>query len=158
MDCKAYNQETKEFIAFWIEGVATELVIVIGLATNITSAIILRRLVAFYKTFTTTAYRDNECLLLRFCRKNMRHVFNTMLIALAAVDIGFLTSMGFGMSLHNGLGVESRTQVLLMPHVIYPMTAIFMTASVYMMVAISIERYRTLYYPVVRKILEIDID
>ncbi len=78
----------------------------------------------------------------------MRHTFNSLLIGLVAIDAGFLI-FKISDSVYLGLDFQTTAHTALMPQFLYPLEAIFLTASVYMVVAISIERYRTLCYPTV---------
>ncbi len=76
----------------------------------------------------------------------MRHTFNSLLIALVAIDIGFLFFKIWD-SIWRGLDLRTTPHTILFPKFLYPMNSITLTASIYMIVAISIERYRTLCYP-----------
>ena len=80
------------------------------------------------------------------CREDMRNSFNFLLIALISMDSCFLF-----LCLFEGvrkIGYASNIQVLLFPHLLYPLTSIVFTASIYMTVAIAIERYIAVHYPI----------
>ena len=81
------------------------------------------------------------------CREDMRNSFNFLLIALISMDSCFLF-----LCLLEGVRKESsyvtNIQVLLFPHLLYPLISIVFTASIYMTVAIAIERYIAVHYPI----------
>ena len=69
-----------------------------------------------------------------------------MLIALALFDSGYL----FGSileSFRKSFHMFSRTHLLLFPYFLYPGQTIMMTASIFMTVAIAMERYVAVHYP-----------
>ena len=80
-------------------------------------------------------------------REDMRNSFNFLLIALISMDSCFLF-----LCLLEGVRKEasyvSNIQVLLFPHLLYPLISIVFTASIYMTVAIAIERYIAVHYPI----------
>ena len=79
-------------------------------------------------------------------REDMRNSFNFLLIALISMDSCFLF-----LCLLEGvrkIGYASNIQVLLFPHLLYPLISIVFTASIYMTVAIAIERYIAVHYPI----------
>ena len=45
-------------------------------------------------------------------------------------------------------GLHTQLHLILVPHFIYPLSNISLTASIYMIVAISLERYCAVHYPV----------
>ncbi len=73
-------------------------------------------------------------------RKDMKHPFNSMLIALVAIDIGFLI-FNFGGSALWSLQVTAHTNTMMYAKFMFPMSGILMTASIFIIVAISVERY-----------------
>ena len=81
------------------------------------------------------------------CREDMRNSFNFLLIALISMDSCFLF-----LCLLEGVRKErsyvTNIHVLLFPHLLYPLISIVFTASIYMTVAIAIERYIAVHYPI----------
>ncbi len=77
-------------------------------------------------------------------RKDMRTgIFNSMLIALVAVDMGHLIFTACN-NMRTGLKVTTQAHTIMIPHFIYPVGSMFFTATIYMVVAISVERYHSL--------------
>ncbi len=70
-------------------------------------------------------------------------LFNSMLIALVAVDIGYLIFTALD-NVRSGLRVGSKAHTIMMPYFIYPVGSMFFAAPIYMVVAISVERYHSL--------------
>jgi hypothetical protein len=69
-----------------------------------------------------------------------------MLIALALFDSGYLLGSileSFRKSFH----LFSRVHMLLFPYFLYPGQTIMMSASIFMTVAIAMERYVAVHYP-----------
>ena len=76
----------------------------------------------------------------------MRNAFNLLLIALAFFDSCYL----FGSileSFRKHLELETKLHILLFPYLLYPGQMIMMTASIFMTVAIAMERYVAVHYP-----------
>ena len=76
----------------------------------------------------------------------MRNAFNLLLIALAFFDSCYL----FGSileALRKHFDLTTKLHLLLFPYLLYPGQMIVMTASVFMTVAIAMERYVAVHYP-----------
>lgn len=80
----------------------------------------------------------------------MRNSFNLLLIALICFDSWYLFGSLLG-SLKRGLDLKLQLQTLLFPHLIYPSMFISMSASIFMTVAIALERYIAVHYPIGEK-------
>ena len=78
----------------------------------------------------------------------MRNSFNLLLIALATFDNLFLMN-GFIEQVPVIVGYTHRPEplVLLFPYVLYPLNAIAMTGSIFLTVAIALERYIAVHHP-----------
>ena len=74
----------------------------------------------------------------------MRNVFNSLLIALAFFDSSFLFLSI--LETFRNTSLETNLHIHLFPHLLYPSRSIMMTASIFLPVAIAIERYRAVYY------------
>ena len=88
----------------------------------------------------------NVFLMLILNHKDMRNSFNFMLIALSFCDSLYL----FGSileSFRKSFKLVTSTHKYLFPHFLFPGQMIAMTASVYLIVAISFERYAAVHYP-----------
>jgi hypothetical protein len=76
----------------------------------------------------------------------MRNSFNLMLIALAVFDSGYL----FGSileSFRKSFKLTTSLHIILFPNFLFPGQTIMMSASILMTVAIAIERYIAVHYP-----------
>ena len=74
----------------------------------------------------------------------MRHSFNSLLVVLVVADSSFLLFILFEKLVKN---FYEHGHTLLFAHFIYPMFSITLNISIYMVVAIAVERYRALYHP-----------
>ena len=125
LDCPEYNNEDYDKfleLAFWLEGVIQTSIACCGILCNLGSSLIL-----------TT--------------KEMRNSFNFMLIALSIFDIGYLAGSileSFRKSFH----LVSNLHIYLFPYVLFPFQMIMMTSSTLMTVAIAMERYAAVHYPI----------
>ena len=82
-----------------------------------------------------------------FFRDEMRNAFNLLLISLLAFDSWFL----FGCILENvrrNFDLASNLHILLFPNFLYPTVVVAMTGSIFMTVAISLERYFAVHHPI----------
>ena len=106
-------------IGFWVEGVLPIIIGVPGIVGNVFAAIILSG-------------------------KTMRNSFNILLIALAIYDSGYVLLDIFQKrsELHNNF------YVMIFPYLLYPLEMIAMTGSILLTVAIAIERYTAVHYPI----------
>ena len=77
----------------------------------------------------------------------MRNAFNLLLISLLGFDSWFL----FGCILENfrrNFGLASNLHILLFPYFLYPTVMVAMSGSIFMTVAISLERYFAVHHPI----------
>jgi len=124
VSCPHYNAccgQVLEQLGFWLEGVVQTTFAVAGILVNLVSSLIL-------------------------ASKEMRNAFNLLLIALAFFDSCYL----FGSileSFRKSFHMVTRIHTLLFPYLLYPGQMIMMTASVFMTVAIAMERYWAVHYP-----------
>ena len=80
-------------------------------------------------------------------RDEMRNAFNLLLISLLGFDSWFL----FGCILENvrrNFGLASNLHIVLFPYFLYPTLAVAMSGSIFMTVAISLERYFAVHHPI----------
>ena len=122
--CPQYNECCDYLLhqlGFWLEGVIQTTFAVIGILVNLISSLIL-------------------------ASKEMRNAFNLLLIALAFFDSCYL----FGSileSFRKSFNLVTRVHTFLFPYLLFPGQMIVMTASVFMTVAIAMERYVAVHYP-----------
>ena len=77
----------------------------------------------------------------------MRNAFNLLLISLLGFDSWFL----FGCILENvrrNFDLASNLHTLLFPYFLYPTANVAMSGSIFMTVAISLERYFAVHHPI----------
>lgn len=79
-------------------------------------------------------------------RPSMRNSFNLLLVTLAFVDLTFLV-LNVAESLRVQFAVHVRLHFLLVPHFFYPMKFVALTASIFLTVAIALERFMAVHYP-----------
>ena len=121
LDCPDYGDEEEQLlqkVSFAIEGVVQTIVAILGILGNSLASFILSS------------------------RKEMRNAFNLLLVTLACFDSLYL----FGSILESFrkpdlFNMATDTHVLLFPHLLYPFTQFTFTASIFMTVAIALERY-----------------
>ena len=121
LDCPDYGEEEAQLIqkvSFAIEGVCQTLVAILGILGNSLASYIL------------------------ISRKEMRNAFNLLLVTLACFDSLYL----FGSILESFRKPElfdmaTKTHIVLFPYLLYPFTQFAFTASIFMTVAIALERY-----------------
>ena len=120
LDCPDYGKEEEEMlqkVQFAIEGVVQTTVAILGILGNSLASFIL-------------------CT-----RKEMRNAFNLLLVTLACFDSCYL----FGSILESFrksdiFNLATDMHVILFPHLLYPFTQFTFTASIFMTVAIALER------------------
>ena len=120
LDCPDYGEEEEQLlqkVSFAIEGVVQTIVAILGILGNSLASFIL-------------------CT-----RKEMRNAFNLLLVTLACFDSLYL----FGSILESFrkpdlFNMATDTHILLFPHLLYPFTQFTFTASIFMTVAIALER------------------
>lgn len=121
LDCPDYSDEEAQLmqkVSFAIEGVVQTIVAIFGILGNSLASYILAS------------------------RKEMRNAFNLLLVTLACFDSLYL----FGSILESFrkpdlFDMATETHILLFPHLLYPFTQFTFTASIFMTVAIALERY-----------------
>jgi hypothetical protein len=125
LECPCYNEQDDyqiSSLAFWIEGISQFIVAIFGVIGNLISAFILSR-------------------------DEMRNAFNLLLISLLGFDSWFL----LGCILENvrrNFDLASNLHILLFPYFLYPTAMVAMTGSIFMTVAISLERYFAVHHPI----------
>ena len=118
LNCPEFGEEEKQIqekVSFAIEGVLQTVVAILGILGNSLASFIL-------------------CT-----RKEMRNAFNLLLVTLACFDSCYL----FGSILESFRGafnMATDTHKILFPHLVYPFTQFTFTASIFMTVAIALER------------------
>ena len=118
--CPYYGEEEEQMlqkVSFVIEGVVQTIVAILGILGNSLASFIL-------------------CT-----RKEMRNAFNLLLVTLACFDSLYL----FGSILESFrksdvFDMATHTHTILFPHLLYPFTQFTFTASIFMTVAIALER------------------
>ena len=88
---------------------------------------------------------------LLFFRDEMRNTFNLLLISMIAFDSWYL----LGSILENfrrNFGLGSQLHTILFPKFLYPAMSVAMSGSIFMTVAISLERYFAVHHPIGNKI------
>jgi hypothetical protein len=124
LNCPDYDDDGAillDDLRFWLEGVVQVPIASSGILCNLVSCLILSD-------------------------KEMRNSFNLLLIALSMFDIGYL----FGSileSFRKSFDLMTDTHTYLFPYVLFPGQMISMTASIFMTVAIAMERYAAVHYP-----------
>ena len=121
-NCYPYNpdeQETLNTIGLWIEGVLPIVIGVPGIIGNMVASIILSR-------------------------KSMRNSFNFLLIALAIYDSCYIILDIF----QKRTELHTSTYIILFPYLLYPLEMIAMTGSILLTVAIALERFTAVHYPI----------
>ena len=113
------NDALLQNIGFWVEGVLPIIIGVPGIVGNVFAAIILSG-------------------------KTMRNSFNILLIALAIYDSGYVLLDIF----QKRSELHTNLYVMLFPYLLYPLEMIAMTGSILLTVAIAIERYTAVHYPI----------
>ena len=100
--------------------------------------------------FNFSALLDYIFFLL-FFRDEMRNTFNLLLISMIAFDSWYL----LGSILENfrrNFGLGSQLHTILFPKFLYPAMSVAMSGSIFMTVAISLERYFAVHHPIGNKI------
>ena len=123
-ECPDYSQFGEQLLntmSFYLEGIIQTPIAIVGILANCLACLVL-------------------------ASKQMRNSFNLMLIALALFDSGYL----FGSileSFRKSFHLATWLHTLLFPHFLFPAQTIMMSASIFMTVAIAIERYIAVHYP-----------
>ncbi|CAB4063238.1 unnamed protein product [Lepeophtheirus salmonis] len=124
LECSQYSQWDESFLdifSYWTEGVLQTFCAILGIIGNFLAGLILSR-------------------------KSMKNVFNLLLVTLAIFDSTYL----FGSileSFRKSFNLATNTHIILFPHMLYPITQISIAGSIFMTVAIALERYIAVHYP-----------
>ena len=111
--------ETLRVIGLWIEGVLPIVIGIPGIIGNVVASVILSR-------------------------KSMRNSFNFLLIALAIYDSCYIILDIF----QKRKELHTSAYIILFPYLLYPLEMIAMTGSILLTVAIALERYTAVHYPI----------
>ncbi len=123
--CPEYGDDDNDFLeklAFWIEGVVLCVIGCPGIFGNALSAYIL-------------------------AGKSMRNSFNLLLIALAMIDNTYLFASILE-ACRKRFNLQTDLHLLLFPYFLYPLHSMAMTGSILMTVAIALERYNAVHWPI----------
>ena len=108
-------------IRFWCDGVLVSVIGSVGLVGNLLALIVLSR-------------------------KNINDLFHKLFFALACFDLVYIVCGGINYTFR-AFNASSDYFTYLFPWVIYPFTHISLAATIFMTVAITIERYLGLCHP-----------
>ncbi len=127
--CYSDSSTLSSSLEFWVGGVARLVVCPAGIAANVV-------------------------VILVFSRPDMSNVFNRHLMLLAYFDASYLLFCLADALIITTHGVAAGTNVaenvfwwLVHPFLLHPMQQIFLTASIYMTVAVSVDRYLAVLHP-----------
>ncbi|XP_023336386.1 FMRFamide receptor [Eurytemora carolleeae] len=107
-------------LSFWLEGVLQSIICLLGCIGNAVSIFLLSR-------------------------RDLSNSFNQLLATLATFDLIYLATML--LEALRRFGLESRVHLYSFPYFLYPLNSISLTGSIYMTMAIAIERYIAVYHP-----------
>ena len=79
--------------------------------------------------------------------KSMRNSFNLLLIALAMIDNTYLFC-SIVESCRKRFDLQTDLHLILLPYFLYPLHSMAMTGSILMTVAIALERYNAVHWPI----------
>ena len=113
----------EEFINFWVNGVLTCVVVICGIFLNSVSIHIIRK------------------------KYSKSSIFYQMLLRLLCIDICVLVTW-FAFSLYVAFKVKHIVLLYLISYGIYPLIHVALSASTFMTIAMSHERYQAVKYPV----------
>jgi len=71
----------------------------------------------------------------------MRNSFNMLIVVLTVVDMLFCILLVVDYSLARAFELHTVAYTLLYPYIIYPMTSVMLSASIFMTVVLGLERY-----------------
>ena len=94
----------------------------------------------------TVGFIGNLLALIVLSRKNIRDLFHKLLFALACFDLMYIVCGGINYTFR-AFRAQSDYFTYLFPYVIHPFTHISLAATIFMTVAITIERYLGLCHP-----------
>lgn len=124
LGCPSYSMEAEqqvEVFSFWVEGISQTTVAILGIVGNSLASVILTR-------------------------KEMRNAFNLLLVSMACFDSTYL----FGSileSFRKQFNMASDLHIILFPYLLYPFNQIAFMASIFMTIAIGLERFIAVHYP-----------
>ena len=118
-DSNPQEEAVLRTIGLWIEGVLPIVIGVPGILGNVLASIILSR-------------------------RSMRNSFNFLLIALAVYDSCYILLDIF----QKRKELHTSVSIILFPYLLYPLEMIAMTGSILLTVAIALERYTAVHYPI----------
>ena len=121
-NCYESNEQEEavlKTIGLWIEGVLPIVIGIPGILGNVLASIILSR-------------------------RSMRNSFNFLLIALAVYDSCYILLDIF----QKRTELHTSVYIILFPYLLYPLEMIAMTGSILLTVAIALERYTAVHYPI----------
>ena len=84
----------------------------------------------------------------------MRNTFNLLLISMIAFDSWYL----FGSILENfrrNFGLGTNVHTIMFPYFLYPVQSVAMSGSIFMTVAISLERYFAVHHPIGKYLIQL---
>ena len=91
----------------------------------------------------------NACSVFILLKNNMRNSFNLLLVALACMDSCYL--IGAILEAFRYSGLASDVHLQLFPYFLYPGISIAVTCSIFMTVAMALERYIAIHCPVTHR-------
>ena len=120
---EATSQEldTLNLLSFLLDGVLQFIISCLGILGNVTSIFILTR-------------------------KELYSFFNQLLVVLVMYDLIYLITTMIEST--TKLGVEHEAHTFLFPYLLYPLNAMSMMGSIYMTMAVGLERYIAVYHPI----------
>ena len=121
-NCPSYSEEwvMNLHAALYYKGIVQVAVAVLGIAGNVAMSVIIS------------------------CK--MRSTFNLLVVTLGCFDSTYLFKLILE-TLRLSFKSASRTQIVLTPHVVYPLKKVASTASVFLTVAIAMERFMAISKP-----------
>jgi len=120
-DCGVSQRDEVKHYKFWCDGVLVVVVGLIGFVGNLLSLFVLSR-------------------------PSLRDVFHQLLFALACFDILYIVCGGINYTFR-GFEANSDVYTILFPYFLHPFTDIAMAGTIFMTVAITVERYLGLCHP-----------
>ena len=129
--CTKYDVEVALEYHYWIKGVLLSVVAIIGIILNVIAMHILAT------------------------RNSMKNTFNSLLISLFCIDSLYLliqVMSGIQTQLsekyRKNYSVSLKNITLLVPHILFPMQSVTLTASILMTVGVAHERYIAIKSPI----------
>ncbi len=143
LDCGSITKEQIQMwlgTQYWCEGILFSIVGAVGFVGNIISIIILCTRYTKHPLCRCPKQASTGIIIMTMCFREMRkHSFNQMLLGLAFFDLMFVMC-AVPVHITPIFGLENWLYATLYTYCIYPFTAISLTGSIYMTMAITIER------------------